>query len=235
MDGMIIMSKRKIVIIAFILVFIIAIILSIIYYKDKYVVSFETGTDEKLISQYVKKYDKAIEPKEPTKEGYKFIEWQLDGKKYDFDLLVDSDITLSAKWLKDEYITISYVTDSSDNIDSVKILKGSSITNLPTVTKEGYEFIGWYLNEELYDNRIINSDSTLVAHYKEIEPVYNVGDKVIIVGNYSSNAYGTDSHDIAIGWEREILEIYEDLDNPYMVGNENGVTGFFKSESIKKI
>lgn len=229
------MSKRKLIVIIFILLFISAITISIFYYKGKYTVAFETGTEEKIMTQYIKKYGKVDIPKEPIKEGYKFIEWQLNGKKYDFDLLVDSDIILSAKWLKEEYVSINYVTDSSYNIGQVKILKGSSITNLPTTYKDGYEFIGWYLNDELYDNRIINSDSTLVAYYKkiEVEPKYNVGDKVIIVGNYSSSAYGTDFHNVAIGWEREILEIYEGLDNPYMVGNESGVTGFFKVDSIK--
>ena len=34
----------------------------------------------------------------PTKDGYKFIEWQLDGKKYDFNTKVTKDITLAAKW-----------------------------------------------------------------------------------------------------------------------------------------
>ena len=37
----------------------------------------------------------------------------------------------------------------------------------------------------------------------------------------------------AIGWDREILDIIEDSEYPYMVGNDEGVTGFFKADSIK--
>lgn len=229
------MSKRKLIVIIFILLFLVAIIISMFYYKGKYTVTFETGTDEKIITQYIKKYGKVNVPKDPVKEGYKFIEWQLDGKKYEFDSLVDDNIILSAKWAKEEYINIYYVTDSSYNIDSIKILKGSSIDNLPVSYKDGYEFIGWYLNDELYNNKIVNSDTTLIAHYEKIEikPNYSVGDKVIIIGDYSSSAYGFDSYNAAIGWDREILDIYDTFENPYMIGNENGVTGFFKQDSIK--
>lgn len=229
------MSKRKLIVIIFILLFLSAIIISMFYYKGKYTVTFETGTDEEIITQYIKRYGKANVPKDPVKEGYKFIEWQLDGKKYEFDTLVDSDIILSAKWVKEEYINICYVTDSLYNIEPIKILKGSSIDNLPVSYKDGYEFIGWYLNDELYNHEIVNSDTTLIAHYEKIktESNYSIGDKVIITGNYSSSVYGFDDYDVAIGWDREILAIYDTFENPYMVGNENGVTGFFKADSIK--
>ena len=35
-----------------------------------------------------------------TKDGYTFVEWRLDGKKYDFSTKVTKDITLVAKWKK---------------------------------------------------------------------------------------------------------------------------------------
>ena len=43
--------------------------------------------------------DKAIVPSVvPTKEGAEFVEWQLDGVKYDFSKPVTKAITLKAKW-----------------------------------------------------------------------------------------------------------------------------------------
>lgn len=36
----------------------------------------------------------------PKKDGYKFVEWQVDGKKYDENTLVTSDIILKTKWEK---------------------------------------------------------------------------------------------------------------------------------------
>lgn len=231
------MEKRRIFIVFFIiLVFIVAIILSFLYYKNKYIVSFESGTDEVILNQYVSRKGKVVEPKSPKKEGYVFIEWQLNGNKYDFDSEVYENIVLTAKWIKEEYITINYETNSNYSIEPIKILKGSEINNLPVAYKDGYEFVGWYLNGKLYSNEIINDDITLYAEYKKNEKEYNVGDKVIIIGNYSESAYSKDAYySAAYGWDREVLYIIENSEHPYAVGNENGVTGFFKSESIKLI
>lgn len=173
-------------------------------------------------------------PKEPTKEGYIFVEWQLDGKKYDFDTAIDKDIILTAKWMREEYITITYITDSNYSIESIKILKGTSITNIPVAYKDGYEFIGWFINDKVYNDEILNDDTTLIAKYKLKNIEYKVGDKIIIIGNYSSSAYNLSAKNSrAIGWERYILSIMEGTNYPYMIGNEKGVTGFFNIDSIK--
>lgn len=233
------MDKKRIIIIAcFILVFVISIILSLIYYNDKYSIYFETGTGEVILTQYVSKNEKINKPIEPTKEGYIFKEWQLDGETYDFDTIVESDIVLTAKWIKEEYITINFNTNSEYNIESKKILKGDTIDELPKSIKENYEFIGWYLNGKLYDNEEIYSDIILNAEYKNntINTTYKVGDKVEIVGKYSSSANTKDAYNRrAIGWERKIINTIEGAEYPYVVGNEAGVTGYFKANSINKI
>ena len=233
------MDKKRIIIIAmFIVVFIISIILSTIYYNGKYSVCFETGTDEVILTKYVKRNETVEEPIEPTKEGYVFKEWQLDGKTYDFDTEVKKDTILTAKWIKEEYITISFNTNSEYDIESKKILKGDIISELPVSIKEGYEFIGWYLNGKIYNNEEIHSNVTLNAEYKNniVNIAYEIGDKIKIIGNYSNSAYGTHAYNKkAIGWEREVIYIIEDSNFMYVVGNENGVTGFFKASSIEKI
>lgn len=233
------MSKRRIIIMILIIVlFIAAITLSYFYYKDKYMISFETGTNEKILTQYIDENSKISEPTTPQKEGYVFVEWQLNGEKFDFDSTIDENIVLTAKWMKEEYVKVSYDTDSLYNIEQIKILKGSSINNLPTAYKDGYEFIGWYLNGKPYDGEEVNDDVTLVAQYKinKINNTYKVGDSVIIIGNYSESAYSMDAiYDAAIGWDRKILAIIGDSEYPYMVGNDEGVTGFFKVSSIKLI
>ncbi|MBQ9071557.1 MAG: InlB B-repeat-containing protein [Bacilli bacterium] len=229
-------KKRFIVVISFIILFLIAIIVSHIYYNDKLSVSFETGTDEEILDKYVSRNSKVEEPITPTKEGYVFVEWQLDGETYDFDNLVKEDIILSAKWAKEEYVTISFNTDSMDTIESKKVLKGSILKDLETPIKEGNEFIGWYLDDKLYNNQEVNSNITLVAKYKTetINPLYLEGSKVLIVGNYSDSAYSNNAYNsIAIGWERIILYIVENSDYPYAVGDSTGVTGYFKASSIE--
>lgn len=233
------MSKKRLTIIILIIIaFVIAITLSYLHYKDKYIVSFETGTNEQILTQYIDKNSKVSEPIQPNKDGFVFVEWQLNGEKYDFNNKVDDNIVLTAKWIKEEYIKVNYETNSLYNIDSNKILKGTSINNLPTANKDGYQFIGWYLNDKLYNNEIVNDDVTLVAHYKndKVNTTYKVGDDVTIIGSYSSSAYSIQAkYSKAIGWNRKILNILENCEYPYMVGNDSGVTGFFKANSIDLI
>ena len=229
-------KKRFIVILMFILVFIISILLSSMYYKDKYSVNFETGCEYAILTQFVDKNGTIKEPIEPTKEGYIFKEWQLDGVAFDFDTKLDKDIILSAEWIKEEYVTVNFSTDTLEVFDEINLLKGQTIKELPISSKEGYEFIGWYLNEELYEKQEINSDVVLVAKYKEIIPELKIGDKVKIIGNYakmSTDKYAYNKR--AIGWEREILNIIEGVEFSYVVGDNTGVTGFFKLESLERV
>ena len=231
------MSRRRIIIMIIIIsLFAISIILSLHYYNGKYIVSFESGSEDLILNQYVIKNGKVKQPLTPKKEGYVFIEWQLNGQKYDFNTQVKENLNLTAKWLKEEYITITYNTLSNDKIPEEKILKGSYIDKLPVIDKENYNFIGWKLNGNLYDNELLYSDTELVACYEKIviPPTFNVGDRVVIVGSYSESAFSTNAyHSKAIGWERVILRIFEGSNYPYMVGERTGVNGFFNESSMK--
>lgn len=229
-------KKRFIVILMFTFIFMISILISSIYYKDKYSVNFETGCEDAILTQFVDKNGTVKEPIEPTKEGYIFKEWQLDGVAFDFNTKLDKDIILSAEWIKEEYVTINFKTDTSEVFDEIKLLKGDTIEELPISKKEEYEFVGWYLNDELYENQQINSDVVLVAKYKEIIPEIKTGDKVKIIGKYAKKSTDKIAYNKrAIGWEREILNIIEGVEFPYVVGDNTGVTGFFKLESIERV
>ena len=64
-----------------------------------------------------------------------------------------------------------------------------------------------------------------------------VGDTVEIIGTGYSNIYGTKGWTAyGIGWTRQILKIYDPKTYayPYKVGNNSGVTGFYKAEALKK-
>ncbi len=96
---------------------------------------------------------------EPTKDGFTFAGWYTDS---DYTNLITEisigrtgDIDLYAKWISNtlpdiEYFgTITYVlnggTNASGNPD--KYLYGDTIT-FANATKDGYTFMGWYLDQE---------------------------------------------------------------------------------------
>ena len=67
---------------------------------DSYAVNFDTDGGTNVESQIILKDHIVEKPGNPTRDGYTFIEWQLDGKTFDFNSKIVKDITLTAKWEK---------------------------------------------------------------------------------------------------------------------------------------
>lgn len=65
---------------------------------EVFTVTFDTDGGDLVDPQEVNKGEKATEPTTPTKDGYYFVEWQLNGQKFDFNTPITEDITLKAIW-----------------------------------------------------------------------------------------------------------------------------------------
>ena len=66
-----------------------------------YAVSFNANGGTKYFrTQYVNEYDKAYNPGNNTKAGYKFKGWYLNGELFDFNTPITRDIELVAKYTK---------------------------------------------------------------------------------------------------------------------------------------
>lgn len=82
----------------------------------KYNVSFNTDGGNSISTIRIEKNDTISEPEIPTKEGYNFVSWQLDGKDFDFKTKITSNIELVAKWEKIKNdTTISNKTNTTTN------------------------------------------------------------------------------------------------------------------------
>ena len=91
------MEKKQVFIILGVVVFItVSIIAYCLLYGNQYTVKFDTNGGTEIEQQVVRVGDKVVEPKEPVKEGYEFVEWQLDGKKYNFETKVKRNMVLTA-------------------------------------------------------------------------------------------------------------------------------------------
>ena len=75
--------------------------------KDNYVVKFE-GAEISKIEVMEGNYLK--EPENPTKDGYKFVGWYLNGELFDFSKPIEGNITLEARWEKSEKEEIPEMT-----------------------------------------------------------------------------------------------------------------------------
>ena len=133
---------------------------------NEYIVNFSTDGGSRIESQTIKKGNKVVEPKDPTKDGYIFVEWQLNGVKYDFDKEVTSNLTLTAKW--ESNIVITFDSKGGSTVESQKVEYGKTVTKPTDPKKDGATFDGWYLNDKKYNfEDKVTESFTLTAKWIE--------------------------------------------------------------------
>lgn len=170
-----------------------------------YTVTFNSTGGSSVASQTVEEGKKVIQPNNPTRSGYTFIGWTLDGSDYDFNSVIKKNITLIAKWKNDLWEVDSNTGSivkyygNQDNvlipniIDNIKILKinsnafeNNSIKSLTipsTVTKIENEAILKSKNQNL--TKIYVSDNL----YKATDWLKVLGTSTTISSNGDSGVF----------------------------------------------
>lgn len=132
---------------------------------NKYNITFDSAGGSEVNSQEVDYNGKVTRPANPTKEGYTFKEWQLNGNLYDFDTLVTDSITLTAVYTINHY-TVTFNSNGGSSIDSQEVNYNEKVTRPSNPTKKGYTFKEWQLNGNLYDfDTLVTDNITLTAVY----------------------------------------------------------------------
>jgi uncharacterized repeat protein (TIGR02543 family) len=87
------------------------------------IVSFDlNGGESEPIEDVIVTRDTVAEPENiPTRTGYTFIGWLLNGEAYDFDAPVTRDITLVADWECNSYAAEAFVTKLNGNKNDLTI------------------------------------------------------------------------------------------------------------------
>ena len=132
---------------------------------NKYTVAFNTdGGTPVPPAQEVEYGLTATEPAAPEKTGYTFDGWYLGDEKYDFSAAVEQNITLTAKWTQNTY-TVTFDPNGGNELaeaDKTKAVKiGEAYGELPTPTRKGYNFAGWYTEAE--EGTVVTADTTVSA------------------------------------------------------------------------
>ena len=84
--------------------------------EDKsYTVTFDSTGGSNVDSQTVIDGESALAPENPTRDGYTFVEWQLNNSAYDFNSKVTSDITLTAIWKEVENANENNTNNNTTN------------------------------------------------------------------------------------------------------------------------
>ena len=141
------------------------------------------------------------ELKTPTRTGYTFNGWYLGSILIENTTKVEitSDSTITAKWTVNTYKVTFNADGGSVSEASRTVTYDSTYGTLPTPSKTGYTFKGWYINDALIEGTTkvkVTSDSEIKAKWTinkytlTVNPnggIYNSGtDTVTYEMNYNS-------------------------------------------------
>ena len=120
-------------------------------------------------------------PKEPTRTDYKFLRWTTStGTEVTTDLVFNSNATIYAQWQKadgsadDQTYTISFDLNYPDAPAAPAAIStdlNHKLTQpLPTVTREGYTFDGWYTEDvvKVSNDTLFYASVTLKAQWTKL-------------------------------------------------------------------
>jgi len=183
-------NKKLLLLIGGVLLAIIAAVVFLFFFRKKektYTITFDTDGGS-AIEQIVVKEGESVElPKEPTKEGFKFNGWLLDGQPFVPSTKIVKDIKLVAGWISEDAVTfkVSFNSDNGNPPIEIEVEENTAVKKPTDPEKENATFKGWFLNDVEYDfAQLVTADITLVGHWEEVKKVEKkeekeeVGEKV---------------------------------------------------------
>lgn len=204
-------------------------------------------------------------PEEPVKKGFTFKGWfteAVSGSKFDFNTPITGNLTLYAHWSiisysgasgsgqsssdptpeEDVYYTVKFDSNGGNAIPDQSVLSGSRAVQPEDPEKDGFIFVGWYLNSDLtvvYSfNTAVMSDLTLYARWRvpaeEEDSFLDEPDPDIEI--YS---FDIDVRSIPIGEKKAVTftaEIFSNISleeyNVYVVSDDTTVVGFMNDDGV---
>ncbi len=141
----------------------------------QYTVTFnkDNGTANDTVT--VNEGSKVAKPKNPTKDGYTFVEWLYNNETFDFNTAITENITLTARYKAVTKYTVTFDSNGGTSVSSQSVEEGKKATEPSKPTKADNEFVEWQLNGTKYIfSSPVTEDITLVAKWKEKTYSYKV-------------------------------------------------------------
>ena len=136
---------------------------------SQYTISYDpNGGSLKDDSLQTVLYGDSFALRQPSRKGYSFSGWYSDDTKIENGIWnYETNLNLVAHWEANTYtITFDYRGGTGSEL-SRSIIFDSDIV-LPSTSKDGYTFKGWYYGEQLVENGkwAIDDNVTLFAHWE---------------------------------------------------------------------
>ncbi len=197
-----------------------------------YTVTFNTDGGSAIDTPSVPEGSTVAQPHDPTKVGYRFNGWVIDGTNEEWDFQTDTvteNVVLKAVWVELVYVTFNAGNGSAHIV--IAIDKNTVVTAASDPEKAGFVFRGWRDSEDaLFDfNTVITENITLTAYWK----------KACVI-TFVPNFDGAEPMPSITVGEGEFLEMPEEPEREskwrlygWYVGNtQNGVKWDFKNTPV---
>lgn len=167
-------------------------------------VDHNTGAGNDDLSQLSYKYDMGVTVPNPTRKGYTFIGWKVNGADYSIDVSQNqtltlqpysytSDITLVAQWKANTY-TVTVDGNNADTVGTATVeVTYDAPFALPTdpafvfPKRTGYEFAGFSLDKE-GKKMYTDANGVPLAEY----PVWSIAENTTLYAQWTINQYAVE-------------------------------------------
>lgn len=159
--------------------------------ETKYVVSFETNGGS-TVSSIVVNPNSTILPPLSTKDNYILEGWYIDQKyetKFTKDTVINSDLTLYAKWTStdvDKYYIVTFDSDNGNQLFTESVLENKTAIKPANPEKSGYRFVNWIKE----DGAVFNFNTPITSNIKLTATYLAVDDSKYVV-SFEANGGST--------------------------------------------
>ena len=143
------------------------------------VITVTVSVDGSKTTKEVARGEAMNEPEAPSKKGYYFMNWLLNGEPVSFPYTPSENVTITANWVsEDEAYLVEFSVNSEESLNgarkSVVVLKGEALSaileSLPTASKNDYRFKGWQdeNGEKITLDTVVKSNIVLYPVWERI-------------------------------------------------------------------
>ena len=145
--------------------------------KNYYTVTFDSNGGSAVTAQSIEAGQKATKPADPTKDGYDFKGWTLNGSAYDFNSAVNGNITLVATWEQQQVVPTTYTVSFAANGGTGSMADATGVSGdyvLPVcgfTAPNGKQFKAWSVGgveKAVGDKITVTANTTVTAVWETI-------------------------------------------------------------------
>jgi len=168
-------NKKLLYILGGVLLLLVAVVVFFCFFLKKektYAITFDTDGGTAIEQIIVKDGETVNFPEDPTKEGFKFNGWLLDGQPFSPSAEITKDITLVASWMAEDAVTfkVTFMPDNGKKPMEIEVEENESVAKPLDPTKANATFKGWFLDGAEYDfTQPVTRDIILVAQWEEVK------------------------------------------------------------------